>query len=812
MKFEQILKDSNYSLSLFTPEEIEALENRIIVREVRGMDAYFVRCFVREREIQVKPEEIVRQLWISKLIKEYRYPKEKIKVEYPVQFGSGVSTKSADIVVMHEDGEHPYLIFEVKKPKRTDGLKQLKSYCNAETSPLAVWSNGEELIILHRETSTSDKSKVYTQITSIPASGQRLEDVLTEQWTIDKLKAENKLVRERLSLQKVIRELEDLVLANATGIDDAFDEVFKLIYAKLYDEWAATNLPQRQRRIQFRRYNEKPQDLYNKINGLFNEAKKKWYGIFSIDDKIKLKPTHLLTCITFLQDIKLFNANLQVIDDAFEYLITDVAKGKKGQYFTPRWVIDMCVKMLNPKINERVVDTAAGSSGFTVHSIFHVAGNQFTAEGLTPAVTEYAGTMVYAIDSSPKAVKIAKALNLIAGDGRTNVFELNSLDPPESDWSDEGKAAFRPRLTRFPDDYEKDEYNQRAFQYFDFDVLMTNPPFAGNINEPPTLRQYKLAKKNGQVVAKMGRDILFIERNLNFLREGGRMAIVLPQGRLNNTNDLFIRNFIFERARLLAVVGLHGNTFKPHTGTKTSVLFLQKYTNAELAKINEIRSRHVAGWEEHLENLKDLAGGVVELSLYSSRGYTDSTINEEDLPPILAAFLQAEFDQAEAEETIDENEEQAVDEETLETEESYEDLREQIRELSNRLAAMQGRAKGRAELKRAIADTRHKLAARSIGGQLLWLLTSSKELEHYREAWLSNAAAEELNYPIFFAVSEHGGKDNSGQPIYLRDKQTRKLLLDNHGHLIVDHDLDQIADTFIAFAKEEGFDFWEEIN
>lgn len=160
-----------------------------------------------------------------------------------MQFGSGVSTKSADIVVMHTDGEHPYLIFEVKKPKRTDGLKQLKSYCNAETSPLAVWSNGAELIILHRETSTSDKSKVYTQITSIPASGQSLNDVLNEQWTIDKLKEENKLVRERLSLQKVILELEDLVLANATGIDDAFDEVFKLIYAKLYDEWAATYLP-----------------------------------------------------------------------------------------------------------------------------------------------------------------------------------------------------------------------------------------------------------------------------------------------------------------------------------------------------------------------------------------------------------------------------------------------------------------------------------------------------------------------------------------------------------------------------------------
>ena len=81
--------------------------------------------------------------------------------------------------------------------------------------------------------------------------------------------------------------------------------------------------------------------------------------------------------------------------------------------------------------------------------------------GLPPAITEYAGTMVYAIDSSPKAVKIAKALNLIAGDGKSNVYELNSLNPPK--WSEEGKAAFRPLLTRFEDRAE-DEQNQREFQ------------------------------------------------------------------------------------------------------------------------------------------------------------------------------------------------------------------------------------------------------------------------------------------------------------------------------------------------------------
>lgn len=93
-----------------------------------------------------------------------------------------------------------------------------------------------------------------------------------------------------------------------------------------------------------------------------------------------------------------------------------------------------------------------------------------------------------------------------------------------------------------------------------------------------TKRNYELGKNSaGKWQNKVGRDVLFIERNLNFLKPGGRMAIVLPQGRFNNSSDKYIREFIAERCRILAVVGLHGNVFKPHTGTKTSVLFVQKW-------------------------------------------------------------------------------------------------------------------------------------------------------------------------------------------------------------------------------------------
>ena len=86
--------------------------------------------------------------------------------------------------------------------------------------------------------------------------------------------------------------------------------------------------------------------------------------------------------------------------------------------------------------------------------------------------------------------------------------------------------------------------------------------------------------KKRKKVGGMKRDILFVERCLDMLKPGGRTAIVLPQGNLNNLGTRALRSYITDRARLLAVIGLHVNSFKPFTGTKTSVVFLQKWGGA----------------------------------------------------------------------------------------------------------------------------------------------------------------------------------------------------------------------------------------
>ena len=688
---QSILKDSNYHLDLFKDDEIESLRERIVTKTTRGKKTAFVNCVVRDKEIQLKPEEIVRQLYAARLIKEYGYTKKRLAFEYPVNFGR--EKKSADIVIFDKDRlDAAYIIVELKKPKLKDGKNQLRSYCNATGAPIGVWTNGEKISHYHRK-----DPNYFEDITDVPKATQGLKDILSERFTLRELVIKDKLANERKSLKDIILEMEDEVLANA-GVD-VFEEVFKLIFTKLYDEYlsrddknlfnyflkqvtktavheptppnylggsdydalkeAVSGIGDHDFRVmEFRNTGQTDTELKNKIQDLFNRAKEQWKGVFPESSTFELSDSHLAVCVSSLQDVKLFNSNLLVVDEAFEYLVNKSAKGEKGQYFTPRHVIDMCVQMLNPKSGEYMIDTASGSCGFPVHTIFKLTGHLFTNEEISKDDKQNV-LKVFGIDFDEKTVRVARTLNLIAGDGETNVLHLNTLDFDR--WNDKTEKD-RKWINTYGNGFqrlEKLRAEKGQNKQFDFDVLMANPPFAGDIKESRILHQYELGfKADGKKAqSKVGRDILFIERNLDFLKPGGRMAIVLPQGRFNNTSDKHIREFIAERGRILAVVGLHGNTFKPHTGTKTSVLFVQK-------------------WDEKLCPKVD-------------------------------------------------------------------------------------------------------------------------------------------DYPIFFAVSKKGGKDNSGDYVYVKNDNGQDKL-DANGHLIVDHDLhnhagelpDGIAEAFIEWAKSEKLSFW----
>lgn len=623
-KIEQILETEEAAhISQFTQDDKDWINGRI---HDRADGEAGVECVIRGKNddgdyFKLTPEEIVRQYYAYKLIEVYGYSKEQIKFELPAVFAGKevIKDKRVDIAVFNKDDSSKIdFIIEVKRPKikdehvvdgadATTPFQQMQSYCRALQPEIGAIVNGDNLLKFYE----APKFDEELTIDKFPQNGEDITEWKdNRRFTLKQLMQVDRLQTE--TLKDIILNVEQRFGANDSS-DKAFEEIFKLIFIKLYDEVLSSDdademaiLMNRTgialkdiddshfRPMEFRaREKDTLDDIYNKLNQLFQNAKGKWPGVFPADSVLEMQRATVKSCVKELQNVKLFNSNLEVVDDAFEHLVNQNQKEGMGQYFTPRYVIDMCVKMLNPKPEEKMIDTAAGSCGFPMHTIFHVwkqlnpsAFNLFTTRSRTQPELQYVQNNVFGIDFSEKSVRVGRMLNIIAGDGHTNVIELNSLDYPNwkkaytsvDKWQDKYHEGFsklsnmsaNPASTK-----DKEKYGA-----FLFDILMANPPFAGDLDNREQLEIYDLGyNAKGKLQNKVGRDILFIERNLNFLKPGGRMAIVLPQGRFNNSGDKLIRDYIAERCRILAVVGLHGNVFKPHTGTKTSVLFVQKWTD-----------------------------------------------------------------------------------------------------------------------------------------------------------------------------------------------------------------------------------------
>jgi type I restriction enzyme M protein len=306
-------------------------------------------------------------------------------------------------------------------------------------------------------------------------------------------------------LTKTIKALEGLILASSGA--EPFEEVLKIIYAKLYAE----------------KYKIENQSL----EILFNRAKIEWPGIFKKTDKIELPVSCLILCAKVLENTVLYNTDLEIVDVAFEHLFPKTSKGSKGQFFTPRHIIAEIIKSLNPQKRESFLDPACGSGGFLLHAMRY---------GLN--VKQVSG-----IDFDNRMVKIAKALCLISNFENINIYNANAL------------------------------VDIKEIKDNSFDIIATNPPFGGEIKDESILRNFELPNP---------RHILFIERIVRLLKPGARAAIVVPQGILNNTNLAHVREWIFKKARIVGVIGLDNNTFKPHTNVKTSLLFIQKWKEVPL--------------------------------------------------------------------------------------------------------------------------------------------------------------------------------------------------------------------------------------
>ncbi|MBT5342340.1 N-6 DNA methylase [Candidatus Woesearchaeota archaeon] len=539
------------------------------------------------------PEEYVRQQIEKSIVKEYTYSKEDVKVEFTIKIGS--SKKRVDLVIFESEDENiqdnAWILVECKKATtqpahKKEGVDQLKSYmASCVNSEFGLWTNGKDRFCFRKI--VKDKKIEFEEIIDIPKFGQTLEEA-------EKPKLKDLREATGDNLKFTFRRCHDYIAGNQ-GLQkpEAFWELLKIIFCKIFDE--------KEGKIQFYVTSEERNSingqlkLKNRIDAIFSKVIKirEYQSIFKNNETIELEPRVTAFIVSQLQNYSLLESNIDVKGAAYEEIVGANLRGDRGEFFTPRNICEMAVDMLNPTVKEKLIDPACGTGGFLVIAMNHVLKEirnkvkKRWRDPLNPSdnersllfkeIMEYTENYIYGTDINPNLVKATKMNMVMNNDGSGSVFQSNSLANPHT-WREEFTKKININNSK---DIGK------------FDVVVTNPPFGTKIpiDDPVILEQFEIAyiwekSENGftkttRLQKSVPPEILFIERCLQLLREGGRMAIVLPDAILGAPGLKYLRYWILKNVQVLASIDLHKDTFQPKNGTQTSVLLLRKKTKKE---------------------------------------------------------------------------------------------------------------------------------------------------------------------------------------------------------------------------------------
>jgi len=558
-------------------------EKPLITGEKPGEKKGYIKDFVTNAWIKATPEnKEAKVVFEERLVKEYGYSKEQIQPEFGIKKGSKF-IGPADIVVFrdekHKQQEDIYIIVECKRKERTDGIEQLKSYLAPTQAKYGVWFNGDDIAYIKH----LDKHPYYQEVLHLPRKGEK--EGFPKKMGLKPV----------TNLLSVFKTCHNYIYANeGLSNQDTFDEFLKILFVKMADEkdrgsekvkfWITD---EEEKEI----LEDKPSDFFDRIDKLFDEVKKRYYDIFDENEKINLRKGTLAFVVAQIKNFNFSFVSADVKGAAFQIFIHHHYRGERGQFFTPSPITHLCVEMLEPKQNELIIDPACGSGGFLVTAMKHVISKSLSSkemenpDKLANFTRDYADACIRGIDINPRLARVAKMRMVLEDDGHTGIFSTDALD---------SFAKIKSRAQETAATKIKEE---------GFELLFTNPPFGsqGKVKNKAILGQYELAyrwqrdKETGKWQKQANRimddqvpDIIFIERCLQFLAPYGRMAILLPDGDLTNSSLGYLRQWLKDNARILAVVSLPQETFVPYgAGVKASVLFLQKLPQKELEKLKK---------------------------------------------------------------------------------------------------------------------------------------------------------------------------------------------------------------------------------
>lgn len=557
------------------------------------------------------PEEAVRMQAYNELITKYSYPPELIDIEFPVVIREDENPRFADIVVF-SDKEHkrPFIVVETKQPKKSEGEKQGQRYATILRAVYVLWTNGSQRstsVIVNRY----PEEAVPTN--DIPPFGGKPKFAITK---LEAFKDDKQVADAVRKCHNLVRNLNNL------KPDDAFNEFLKILLVKFEDESKETDFD-----FQVLLKGDPPQpeptnETAQRIRLLFKfavEHEAEISSVFDKDEDIALTNDCIAQIVKVLQPFSFSTTSVDQKGRAFETFITGDMRQEFKEFMTPRPVIEAIVQMADPLATHSILDPTCGSGAFLTFSLEHVRKQierkDIQAHQKIKAVFDFAHDRLWGLDASPQMSAVARINMLVNEDGRAHIFTHDSLLP-------KSKAPYPIRSKVF-------------------DFILTNPPFGKKITQPSSLLEsFEITKDHRGKLKKGGylTEVLFLERNLQWLRPGGLMFIVLPDSVLGNSTLRDQRAYIERLARIVAIFSLSPDTFGPSGAkSKTSVAVLEKRSeesnSAESDEDYPIFLSHVAhvgydftGRATSLNSLPDLVADYLRFKSGQSNNFKISAV------------------------------------------------------------------------------------------------------------------------------------------------------------------------------------------
>lgn len=493
---------------------------------------------------------------------EWRVPKspsEATKREKNQSFnGFPVDIAVFDDPMTVGDPRHLLFIVECKQPTETAGVSQLESYFVGEPYvQLGVWANDAEAsasaIFLYRKADGQIFPK-RQKIANLPQPGEMIYSE-TRRLTFDDL-----ITPTELTLKKTMDDLLDKIVisdSNVTRREEQLDQLCNLLLLKLESDKQGKS--DRSAPVFFRSL-ESVLKTAQTIHQRYKDFVELYPEVFIAeqDRTLRFNNETIAACVEELSSLKLLDLGISTISLAFQVLRSEALKQGEGQYFTPQAVIEAGVRLMGIEFQDIILDPACGTGGFLVEAMLEMRRTHPTMP--PEELSRWAQTHIFGVEKDAVGVKLAKAVMQIAGDGSAHCVRGDSIRT--HNWSRDF-----PHLTH------------ANFKPDRFSVVVTNPPFGKNLKvsaEDSRLATLELAKKGKSSYYHLEIGILFLERAYSWLRQGGRLGIVLPETYFFSSSYLFLLDWLKPRFRPLIVVNIPMEAFQGFCRAKTNFYVFEK--------------------------------------------------------------------------------------------------------------------------------------------------------------------------------------------------------------------------------------------